>query len=112
MSAEKKEENTVTKALSALKFRSIGPALMSGRIADLAIDPVKPNTWYVAVGFGQPLEDRERGNHLDTDLRQLLLLFDRLRDDRPQRPAHDLGRHGRERERSARGLWRWSLCEP
>ena len=33
-------------------FRSIGPALMSGRIADLAIDPVKPNTWYVAAGSG------------------------------------------------------------
>ncbi|NNF42686.1 MAG: glycosyl hydrolase, partial [Phycisphaerales bacterium] len=38
--------------VSALKFRSIGPALMSGRIADIAIDPVKPNTWYVAVGSG------------------------------------------------------------
>ena len=37
---------------SGLKLRSIGPALMSGRISDLAIDPVKPNTWYVAVGSG------------------------------------------------------------
>ena len=39
-------------AVRALKFRSIGPALMSGRIADIAIDPVKPNTWYVAAGSG------------------------------------------------------------
>ena len=39
-------------SLSTLSFRSIGPALMSGRIADLAIDPVSPNTWYVAVGSG------------------------------------------------------------
>jgi photosystem II stability/assembly factor-like uncharacterized protein len=38
--------------VSALKFRSIGPALMSGRIADIAVDPVKPNTWYVAAGSG------------------------------------------------------------
>jgi photosystem II stability/assembly factor-like uncharacterized protein len=38
--------------VSALKFRSIGPALMSGRIADIAIDPVRPNTWYVAAGSG------------------------------------------------------------
>ncbi len=38
--------------VSALKFRSIGPAFMSGRIADIAVDPVKPNTWYVAVGSG------------------------------------------------------------
>jgi photosystem II stability/assembly factor-like uncharacterized protein len=25
---------------------------MSGRIADVAVDPVKPNTWYLAVGSG------------------------------------------------------------
>ncbi len=37
---------------SGLKLRSIGPALTSGRIADLAIDPVNPNTWYVAAGSG------------------------------------------------------------
>ncbi len=35
-----------------LSFRSIGPALMSGRIADIALDPQQPNTWYVAVGSG------------------------------------------------------------
>ena len=38
--------------IGALKFRSIGPALMSGRISDLAINPDKPNTWYVAVASG------------------------------------------------------------
>ncbi|MEM9366528.1 MAG: glycosyl hydrolase [Planctomycetota bacterium] len=36
----------------ALKFRSVGPALMSGRIGDVAIDPVQPNTWYIAVASG------------------------------------------------------------
>ncbi len=35
-----------------LKFRSIGPALMSGRIADIAINPKNENVWYVAVGSG------------------------------------------------------------
>ncbi len=35
-----------------LKLRSIGPALMSGRIADVVIHPKKPGTWYVAVGSG------------------------------------------------------------
>lgn len=35
-----------------LKFRNIGPAFMSGRIADLAIDPTNENVWYVAVGSG------------------------------------------------------------
>ena len=36
----------------ALKFRSVGPAFMSGRIGDVAIDPVNPNTWYIAVASG------------------------------------------------------------
>ena len=37
---------------SGLKFRGIGPALMSGRISDIAINPQDENTWYVAVGSG------------------------------------------------------------
>lgn len=37
---------------SELRLRSIGPALMSGRISDIAVDPVKSNTWYVAAGSG------------------------------------------------------------
>jgi hypothetical protein len=35
-----------------LEFRSIGPALMSGRISDIAIHPEDENTWYLAVGSG------------------------------------------------------------
>jgi photosystem II stability/assembly factor-like uncharacterized protein len=38
--------------LSGLELRAIGPAFMSGRIADIAIDPTAPNTWYVAAGSG------------------------------------------------------------
>jgi photosystem II stability/assembly factor-like uncharacterized protein len=38
--------------LSTFKWRPIGPALMSGRIADIAIHPTEPNTWYVAAGSG------------------------------------------------------------
>ena len=40
------------KGLDGLKLRNIGPALMSGRIADIALDPADRNTWYVAVGSG------------------------------------------------------------
>ncbi|MCA9300517.1 MAG: hypothetical protein KDA28_15710, partial [Phycisphaerales bacterium] len=46
------DESAVAKVVGSLEFRSIGPALMSGRIADIAVDPVKPNTWYVAAGSG------------------------------------------------------------
>ena len=38
--------------LSGLRFRNIGPALMSGRIIDIAVDPVKRSTWYVAAASG------------------------------------------------------------
>ena len=39
-------------AFSQIPFRSIGPAFMSGRIADIAIHPEDENVWYVAVGSG------------------------------------------------------------
>ena len=38
--------------VSSLKFRGIGPALMSGRILDIAVDPVKRSTWYIATVGG------------------------------------------------------------
>ncbi len=38
--------------LKGLRLRGIGPALMSGRIADIAIDSEDQSTWYVAVGSG------------------------------------------------------------
>ncbi len=38
--------------LGALRFRSLGPALMAGRIGDIVVDPVKPSTWYVAACSG------------------------------------------------------------
>jgi photosystem II stability/assembly factor-like uncharacterized protein len=37
---------------TGLKLRNIGPALMSGRIADIDIHPNDNNLWYVAVGSG------------------------------------------------------------
>ena len=39
-------------SLDAFEFRNIGPAFLSGRIADIAIDPQNENRWFVAVGSG------------------------------------------------------------
>ncbi|MAJ37239.1 MAG: glycosyl hydrolase [Flavobacteriaceae bacterium] len=36
--------------INAFKFRNVGPAFLSGRIADIAIHPDNDNHWYVAVG--------------------------------------------------------------
>lgn len=37
---------------SSFEWRNIGPAYMSGRIADIAVDQNNPSTWYTAVGSG------------------------------------------------------------
>ena len=49
---KKKDENPIASALKSFKFRGVGPAFMSGRIADIAIDETNENVWYVAVGSG------------------------------------------------------------
>ncbi len=46
---EKKESKT---SLDAFKFRHLGPAFLSGRIAEIAVHPHNDNIWYVAVGSG------------------------------------------------------------
>ncbi|HZY05548.1 MAG TPA: hypothetical protein VFF02_18820, partial [Anaeromyxobacteraceae bacterium] len=38
--------------LAAVKARSIGPAVMSGRVADVALDPRDPETFYLALATG------------------------------------------------------------
>ncbi|MGF1559815.1 MAG: glycosyl hydrolase [Flavobacteriaceae bacterium] len=70
------QEKTATsiwdeKTFSGLKFRSVGPAFMSGRLSDIAIDPSNENVWYAAVSSGglwktvnsgttwKPLTDKE-----------------------------------------------------
>lgn len=49
---EKKDSLLTSQTFSGLKFRSIGPAFKSGRIADIAVHPDNRNIWYVAVGSG------------------------------------------------------------
>lgn len=61
ITAQKTSETTIDSTLSGLKFRSIGPAFMSGRIADIAIDPNNTNTWYVAVGSGGVWKTKNSG---------------------------------------------------
>ena len=50
--AQSESENTLTKAVAGLELRGIGPALMGGRIADIAVSPTDRSTWYIAVGSG------------------------------------------------------------
>lgn len=54
INAQKQKKNGLLtdSNFAGLKLRNIGPAFMSGRIADIAIHPRNNNTWYVAVGSG------------------------------------------------------------
>lgn len=49
-SDEKSPFNSST--FKSFELRNIGPAYMSGRIADIAVDQNDPSTWYTAVGSG------------------------------------------------------------
>ena len=46
---------------SGLELRALGPALMGGRIADIAISPQDPSTWYLAVGSGNVWKTENSG---------------------------------------------------
>ena len=47
--------------LSGLELRAVGPALMGGRIADIAVSPRDPSTWYLAVGSGNVWKTENSG---------------------------------------------------
>src|SRR4026209_524646 len=48
-------------ARRGLAWRGIGPALATGRIQDVQIDPKDPNVWYVASAFGGLWKTVNRG---------------------------------------------------
>ncbi|HET6228628.1 MAG TPA: hypothetical protein VFE05_01040 [Longimicrobiaceae bacterium] len=45
----------------ALKARSIGPAIMGGRVSSIAIDPRNPFTFYVGLGTGGVMKTSDNG---------------------------------------------------
>ena len=49
-----KDDKSLLKSstFKSMELRNIGPAYMSGRIADIEVDQKNPSTWYTAVGSG------------------------------------------------------------
>ncbi|MFB0925756.1 MAG: glycosyl hydrolase, partial [Vicingaceae bacterium] len=47
---------------SALKFRSVGPAFTSGRVADIAVNPNNTSQYYIAVASGGVWKTNNAGN--------------------------------------------------
>jgi hypothetical protein len=59
---EKKPSPGLNEAtLKGLEWRSVGPALTAGRIADIAINHKNRSTWYVGVGSGGVWKTVNRG---------------------------------------------------
>jgi len=50
--AQSNQKEIASQVAKGLQLRSIGPAVMGGRIADIAVNPIHSSTWYVAVGSG------------------------------------------------------------
>src|SRR6476619_2900501 len=50
-----------SQTLKCLELRSVGPALATGRIQDVEIDPKNPSVWYVASAFGGLWKTTNRG---------------------------------------------------
>ena len=60
--AAAQSQNALTAdALRNISIRSIGPGIVTGRIADIAIDPANPSVWYVASAFGGLWKTVNRG---------------------------------------------------
>ncbi len=52
-SEQKKDEGPLkASTFAGLKLREIGPALTSGRVVDIVVDPEEPQVWYVAAASG------------------------------------------------------------
>jgi len=63
---DKGAESLLTEqTFQGLKLRNIGPAFMSGRIADLAIHPKNESLWYVAAGSGGVWKTTNAGTTFD-----------------------------------------------
>ncbi len=50
-----------TSGLKSFKARPIGPALMGGRVSDIALDPDDPTTFYVGLGTGGIMKTQNEG---------------------------------------------------
>jgi len=52
-------------SLGSFRFRSVGPALTSGRISDIAVNPLNNNEFYVAASAGGVWKTTNRGFSFD-----------------------------------------------
>ena len=93
-----KENNKDTSAIyNNLKFRSIGPAFMSGRISDIIIHPKNNNVWYVTAGSGGVWKTENSGTTWDP-------IFD-------NQQSYSIGCIALDNQKSRHNMgWNWRKC--
>ena len=96
-------------ALKGLAWRGIGPALATGRIQDIAIDPEGSERLVRRQRVRRLVEDRQPRHHLHADLRRGRFVHAVLRRHRPERLEHRLARDRREHQSAQRAFRRRRL---
>ena len=61
LGARQGQDRITADLLKGIQLRSIGPALTTGRVVDVEIDPSNPSVWYVASAFGGLWKTTNRG---------------------------------------------------
>ncbi|MFL3000270.1 MAG: hypothetical protein ACJZZ9_07425 [Cytophagales bacterium] len=98
-------------SLSALKLRNVGPAFLSGRIADIAVHPENNNVWYVATGSSGVWKTENSGTTYtpifdnESTYTTGCITID------PNDPFYNLARNWGECWWKTRSVWRWSIYE-
>src|SRR5438128_7120867 len=62
---KEKESKYGEKTFAGLELRPIGPAMISGRIVDLAVDPTDKRVWYLATASGGVWKTTNAGTTFD-----------------------------------------------
>lgn len=58
---KKEDDKQKSPSINGLKFRNIGPALTSGRIGDIAVNPKNKSEFYLAVASGNVFKTTNKG---------------------------------------------------
>jgi hypothetical protein len=61
VSLSAQQAGLTTESVASLGLRNLGPALVSGRISDVAVDPRNRSVWYVGVSSGNVWKTENRG---------------------------------------------------
>src|SRR4249920_2111660 len=62
LGARQTQSDITADAMKGLEFRSLGPSLSTGRVADIEVDPNNPSVYYVAAAVGGLWKSENRGN--------------------------------------------------